>query len=465
MALINFSGIASGIDSSSLIKALLDKERAARISPLEKKVSSLEDTNSAFGELSDLLSKLKTSSAKFRALNGSAISKSVTSSDETVATATASGAATNGQYTLTVSTLAKNGTYSFNDRFASDTTAIDSGIVDGDPAVDRTVTVTLGTGAEQESIGIELTSTTTAGEFVTQFNAQSTQGSASLVNVGTSASPSYAIVISSNNEGTEEGQIGVSVGSSITGAGAFTAGTLSQATDATFTVSGISGTITRSSNTVNDVISGVSLNLSEVGAATVTVGNDSSATAATLQEFVDAYNEVVNYVRENDLVTREESGSEVSNLFAPLASTSIDENILSALRSSLGSATTSGGAVSVLADLGITTQRDGTLKFDTDTFNTALADDPNGVQAITEALGEDLASVGGTIDQFIQFGGLIDQSENSNKTEITSANSRIAEIEQNLSRQEESLIRQFARLESLIGQLNSQQSALSGLLP
>ena len=104
------------------------------------------------------------------------------------------------------------------------------------------------------------------------------------------------------------------MGSSITAAGAFTAGTLSQATNAAFTVSGISGTITRSSNTVNDVVSGVSFNLSKVGSATVTISNDSAATASTLQDFVDAYNEVVNYVKEKDLDTQEEKNCEVNNV-------------------------------------------------------------------------------------------------------------------------------------------------------
>lgn len=468
-SLINFSGIASGIDSSALIDAILGQQRKAQIDPLETQIQELSDTNSALDELSELLSNLNTAVGKFRTINGGVLAKTASSSNETVLSASASNAAQTGTYSVTVGQLARAATYSFADRFAASSTAINSSINNGAVAADRTVTVTSGTGSEQESINIELTNSTTAAEFVTQFNAQSSKAEASLVNVGTSSSPSYALVINTLNTGEDKGTISVNVGSEIqsAGSGAFitASSTLVQAENAEFTVTGIDGTISRGTNTVTDVLSGISLSLLSTGASTVSVSSDKDTTAQSIQDFVDAYNEVFSFIKENDSVTQEQDGGELKNIFGKLSNSAVDDNLLSQLRSALSSSGTSGRTVNILADLGITTQRDGSLAFDEDKFSEAFAEDPQGVEIITQNLGETLGAVNGTIAQFTRFNGLFDATQNSNTTVINNLNNRIATLEAGLGKQQESLTGQFARLEALIGRLNQQQSALSSILP
>lgn len=463
MAVVNFSGLASGIDTSSLISAYLDQQRSTRVTPLQDKIDSLTETNSAFDKLSSLLAKFKSTVDKFRDLNGTVLSKQATSSSENRVSASASNGAMNGSYALNVISLAANANFSFGDRYASATNAINSSINDGAAAADRTVSVQVGTGDDQETVQVELTSSTTAADFVSQFNAASSKAEASLVNVGTSGAPSYAIVINSNNQGTAKGTIAVSVGSEITsaGSGAFATSQLSQAADASFTLSGISGVITKSSNTVGDLISGVTFQLNATGAATVTVADDATSTTSSMSEFVDAYNDIVEFLSENDAVTRDDSNE--TNIFGPLANTSLDENLISAIRSAFSSASTSGGTANTLSDLGITTQRDGTLKFDSNVFQSALANDPESVRSITKNLGETLAGVNGTIAQFSRFGGLIDVARQSNQSSIESSTKQIQDVERFLSQQEQTLQAQYARMESLIGKLNSQQAALSSL--
>jgi flagellar hook-associated protein 2 len=463
MSAVTFSGLASGIDSTSIIASILDQRRATQIKPLQTKISTLTDTNSSLAKLSDLLDTLKGTADKFRDINGTVLAKTAASSSETRVTATAANTAGNGAYAVNVLSLAKNGNSSFDDRYSSTSQTINSSINNGAAPANRTVTVQVGTGADQESVAVELTNTTTAADFVSQFNTSSTKAEASLVNVGTASSPSYAIVINSNNQGTNLGELSTSVGSEITsaGSGAFVATTTSQATNAQFTVSGISGTFTRANNTVSDVITGVTLSLQSTGAATITIGDDASTTATTVQSFVDAYNDVVKYIAENDLVSTDETGQNA--VFGPLASTSIDEGFLGSLRSSLSSSSISSGLVSTLGDLGIKTERDGTLRFDSTKFKESVASDPESVRSITRKLGDSLASVGGIIAQYTQFNGLIDVAERSNQSSIDSYNKRVSELEKALSQQEFALKGQYARLESIIGKLNSQQSALAGL--
>ena len=474
MATINFSGIASGIDASALIKALLDQKRKTQIRPLETKVSNLEETNKAFEKLSDLLKNLQTAASKFREISGGVLAKNLVSSNEAILTGSASNSAAIGTHSFNVLSLAKNATHSFDDRFDSSSSIINPNINNADNEADRTITYTIGSGAEEETINIVLTDTTTAGDLVSQFNSQSSKAAASLVNVGTSAAPSYAIVVNSNNQGLEKGSISVSVGSSITDpngdlsndGGVFLSDTLSQASNAEFTLSGIDGIISRASNSVSDVIAGISLNLQSTGSASITIGDDSAKTTTSMQEFVEAYNEVVKYIQENDKVTREENGKEVNNIFGSLARTSIDNSIITMLRSALSASGTGGGhTVNIFADMGITTARDGTLDFDTEKFKEALSSDSEGVRKITEKLGEDLSAVNGKIAQYIRFNGLIDIEKNSNSSQIRSANSRISDLEANLGREEQNLTVRFSKLEALIGRLNSQQNMLASLLP
>lgn len=464
MSAVTFSGLASGIDSSSIISSILEQRRTSQITPLTKKITELSDTNSSFAKLQELLTTLKSSADSFRDLNGTVLSKVATSSSESRVTAIAANAASNGSYLVNVLSLAKNGNASFNDRFASTSAAINSSIDNGASAADRTVTVQVGTGAEQESVAIELTSSTSLSDFVSQFNATSQKAQASVVNVGTTSAPSYAVVINSNNQGTEQGNIALAVGSEVTsaGSGAFSASTISQATNAEFTVDGVSGTFTRSSNSVTDVVTGVTFNFQSTGSATIKIGDDAEATTSSVQSFVDAFNEIVNYVKENDLVSVGSAGEDA--VFGPLAGTSLDDSLLTALRGALSSSSASGGLLNTLADLGISTERDGTLKFDAAKFKEGVAKDPESVRTITRNLGETLAGVDGTIAQYTRFNGLIDIAEQSNQSLIDSYNSKVSDLEKALAQQEQLLTAQYARLESVIGKMNSQQSSLSSLI-
>lgn len=464
---ITFSGIASaGIDTSSLIKAILDQERTARVQPLEDKVSALEDTNSAFSQLKSKLNTLAGLASKFRAINGGGLSKTAASSNESVLSASAASGAAPGNYAITVSSLAQIGSSSFNDRFSSTTAVINSSIDNGSAAANRTVSVTIGTGVSQETVDVVLDSTTTIDQFVTSYNSSATKSYASLVNVGTAGSPSYAISISSNQSGTEAGTISISVGSEIitAGSGALATRTTTQATDASLTISGISGSITRGSNTITDLISGVTFDLQGLGTSTVSVKANAAGSINEINDFVDAYNDILSFIEENDLVVEGESDSGRTNIFGPLARTSLDEGLLSAIREGISAANSPGSAVSILAELGITTQRDGTLAFDQDRFKNAVGSDANGVANVLQSLGESLtATATGRITSYTRFGGIIDTEMNSNISQLTDFNQRLQDIEGSLARREQALVAQFARLESLMGSLNQQQSALASI--
>jgi flagellar hook-associated protein 2 len=378
------------------------------------------------------------------------------------------GKTESGTYNITVTQRARNGAISFDDRFTSLNSVINSGINNSTPSADRTLTVQVGTGSAQETVNLEVSSTTTASELVEMFNSNSNSAQATLINVGTSNSPSYALQFASKESGTEKGTINISVGTALSGAGSFTSNSLSQATDARFNLSGVSGSITRSSNTIGDLISGITFDIEGVGSSTLVVSDDIEASTSKVKEFVESYNKVIKLIDENDLITQESNGKELTNVFGSLSSTSLDETIRDTLRQTLSGLNftdnDNSGNKTILADIGITTSRDGTLEFNEDNFKKYATNNTSKLGKLLEKLGDTLGGTQGKIAQFTQYQGLIDKLLQSNDRTIKDSEKRISEIEDSLLQEQDRLRAQFAKLEASIGAMNSKQATLTSLL-
>ena len=467
MPLINFAGLASGIDSEALIEATQTAQREVRVQPKEDKIAELEDTNSALSELKTQLTTFQTSLRNYSTLNGGIVAKQAISSDESIVTAAANNFAKTGTYSMTVTQLAKNATASLataSTTYTSSNAVINAGINNGDPAVDRTVSVTIGSGGSTETVDVVLDDTTTLNDFVTDFNVAADSAVASVVNVGTSSSPEYKLLIVSNEQGTQEGSVAISVGTSV---GALDDQTVSQAANAEFSLDGIGGTITRESNTVNDLVDGVTFNLTSTGTATISVANDNATTLSNAKEIVELYNGIVTFIDENNQIARSEDGDDITNTFGSLAKTRLDDNILTSVRSDIsGSSIKDGSAetITIFAAMGIKSNRDGTLEFDEDDFEDAMNEEPNAVGTLFQNFADTSSLTGGTIDQFIRFNGLIDITREGNSDQVSSLNEQIARAEQVIDNQAQSMRARFARLEALIGDLQNQQNSLTSIL-
>ena len=464
MPLIQFAGLASGIDSVALIDALIDA-RQTRNDIRRTEIERLETENSALDELNTKLLALSDLVDSFRTINGGGVNKKTASSNSAVATATAGSNALNTTHDITVTSLAKAGTASFNDTYASLSTALAP-----DASGTVSIGVDVGSGAELESIDINITSSTTVQQYITAFNAHANAAgriSASAVNVGTTSSPSYKVVFSSLNEGTELGTIAFD----IPGTGSFGGQsnlqnrTVDQASNAQFSVLGISGTITRSSNTVSDVIPGVTLQLLSNGNADITVSNDADGTADQMTEIVEAYNDIVKYISENNLVSQVEDSRDGTIIYGSLAQTRVDDDFLSQFRIKLSQATsTSDGEIAGFAQMGLSTNRDGTISFDIDEFKEALALDPTGTGEILNSFADSVSGTSGLINQYTRFLGFIDVTQEANNSRVENINDAIEQLDRQLANTRTSLEGQFARLESNLGRLQNQQSQLSSIL-
>lgn len=461
MPAISFSGLASGIDGDAIIKTLIDSRRLAS-APLETKVKNTTDENKSYEEFNTKLLTLNDTLKDFLTLAGGTVSKTATSSNEDAVTATAGANAVTSTTTFTVDRLATVASISFLDTFTNLTAPIAPGL-----AADTTLDITVGSGASAENLSIPVTSTTSVDSLVNAINNASTSGKvrATVVNVGTEAAPQYKLVVSSTRTGTDQGLLTVTPSADLAAQGVLQIGNIQQAENCQITLPSV-GTVSRSSNQITDLIPGVTLNLKSAGNVTVTVGNDADKTAKRMNDMITAFNEVIKYSNENSKIERiQDEKKGYINKFGTLARTKVDDRAVETLKRALDQADSDveGSTVRIFADLGITTEQDGTLKFDTDKFTKAVATDPAAVDRVIHGFADKVASTTGIIADYTRYQGVIEQASTRNEDEIKRINDRLARIDENLERQQQALKLTFAKLEEKTARLNSSSDALLSL--
>ena len=153
--------------------------------------------------------------------------------------------------------------------------------------------------------------------------------------------------------------------------------TVAAGSDAVFRVDG--ATYTESSNTISDVIDGVTLNLQKAAAGTVvdlSVSQDTSGVAGSVQKLVDAYNGLAKFI-----TLQVPHGVSAA---PPLAGDAVLRTIrftaLDAMQHTLASGVA--GDWTRLGDIGIAVAKDGTFTFDKDRFQAALDTDAGAVKRL-----------------------------------------------------------------------------------
>ena len=445
MATISFGGLATGVDTDALVQRLLAVEQAP-LNALSTRKVKYQALSTAFQDLNNKLLTLKTAAGNLKD-PANFFARSVTSSDSDVATATASAGEMTGTFTLTATSMARGSIAAAGNTKASLTDVIAAG--------DGSFTFKLGaTGAEKS---VAVSATTTLEQLVKAINNTAAGVKATAVNVGTSAAPAYKLTLTST--GTGEVNDIVIVNDATTLAVASTQG----ATDAEFSITGL-GSFTRSTNTISDVIDGVTINLAAASGSTdLALNYDKGSTESKVRGLLDAYNTAVGAIDSQSAVKTGSDGKVTAGSFT-------GDSVTRVLRSGLAAtmATTLTGAFGRLADVGITTQRDGTLALDSAKFKAALDADPDGVvklfsgtdgtDGIMDLLyrraDEATKSITGTIA--VRRDG-ITATMRSLQAQIDRGTARLATSEQTLRAR-------FAALEGLVARTQSSGNALISAL-
>ena len=317
------------------------------------------------------------------------------------------------------------------------------------------------------TIAVAASATTPAG-IVAAINSASLGVTAQLINTGNIATP-YRIMVT--------GASGVSNAFSLTslksGGGEVTSvsfgKTLQSAQDASFNVDGMD--MTSSKNAVTDAIAGVTLNLTGITTtnvpANLVFSRDTSSISTKLDALVTAY---------NDANTMLGVVSDPKSTVETYGATLVGNNIVSSVRSQMrqlisNSSSTPGGGLTALRDIGFTLDQTGVLSIDKTKLDSALKNNFENVVTLVTGNRENQSKFSvlpsGVAGEAVKkLTALLDTTapltaqSNNLTTKISSYKKQLADLDTRMTSLLARYNKQFAAMESMVGESKSLQTSL-----
>lgn len=439
MAVVNFGGLASGLDTAALIDGLMGVQRVP-IAKLERKEGSLSAARSALGSLMSKISAVKTKAEQLDTKDE--FSSLQTVSSNTAVTSSISGSAVPASYSIDVNQLAeaqknKSSTYA-----SSDTALGLSGSMDITVGPSSMVSVSIGSGD-------------TLADIATNINASNADVTASIVYDGSN----YQMLVKGDSTGASNAVTfaGVDLG--------LAAGKYNNAQDAEIVFDG-SIAISRSNNQFNNVIEGVDFAVSQTTSqsVTLTVDRDQDALVSKITDLVNTYNTAVGY---GHALT---GHGELTATYSALSGDSSVRAALDRMQSRVSQPISGlSGKYNMLANAGVHTTQGGKLEVDETKLRAALKDDFGAVEKLF--VGDPAANVSGVMSGFIDMldlavdgkTSLIQVRMDGISTSLTNISDEIFNLEGRLEDYQTQLTKQFTQLELMVARIKAQESALGGL--
>ncbi|MGI6096700.1 MAG: flagellar filament capping protein FliD [Dethiobacteria bacterium] len=453
MAIMSVSGLVSGLDTRELITELMKLERRP-LQRLETQQQLLQAKKEAWQEINTALYALRNTTASLRE-RSLYIQNSVSSTDEEAVTATATAAAEEREYRIEVSFMAQSHV------IASDSAKMITADADADQNTALNLTGTLMISVSPgEVLEIAVAEEDSLKSIAEKINsAEESAVSAALIDnrlvlEAKESGLENVISISSTGSG-EENELAQALG--FLAEDGELKNELQEARNACFSVNGLE--VERASNTVSDLVEGLTFTLKKEGAsATVSVKGDHERIIEKIKTFIKQYNAANELIRAKTEMNLEERSRGI------LYGEGSAVRIRSTMRSMVtGRVSGIEGSLNSLAAIGITTvkwgelETEGNLTLDEDKLRELLAENP---QAVAELFrGED--GVARRLESYLweltrASDGLIAVQRSSAERQIRSLNTQKESWERRLKQREAQLERQFLAMEKALGQMMSQ---------
>lgn len=471
------TGIGSGINIDSIVTALVDAERAPKTNQLDRLEKATTTRISAIGSLTGALNTFKTA---VDSLNKTSLfeSRTASSSSSSVLKATAATTAPAGTYSVQVQQLATSSKVALQSVAGGSTATFNSGAL------------TISAGSSSFNVNITASNNTLAGMRDAINEAGKSSGVSATIIADDSGS---RLVLSSTKSGAgndiqiSAAEDGVTSGSnaltsqnfapvvdpgnadaflppsSTTGAG----GVITKAQSAKLTIDGLQ--LVRDTNRIGDALEGVTLDLVSAQGSTdlaagktinVTVGVDKAAVKTNLQKFVEAYNALIGTTSQLTAVVPVDGGAPVTG---PLLGDSSVRNVLSGLRNELVKMTGEGG-VRALADLGITTEKDGKLKLDDTKLTKALESNFDQVGGYLTGDNGLMGRLSKSVDAYVSINGVLKQRSEALQATKKGVDEQRKALDKRVESLQTRLYAQYNAMDSLVGRLQKTSESLANQL-
>ena len=453
------TGIGSGVDINSIVGALVNAEKAPKEAQLARLEKASTTKFSALGSLKGALSEFQTA---MKDLNSLTLfeKRTATSSSSSALSASAEKTALSGTYQLAVTQLATSSRVATG-AVASTYTA----------SVDGQLTVKLGAG-DSAGVLVDIKAGDTLEQIRDTLNTALKDKGISANIVNNPADGTSRLVLNAKDTGAGKdivitaaaaGLEDLAVDGAVKGAGD-SAGYLGDpAQSAAFTIDGLEQTST--TNSLKDVIPGVTFNLlgkTETDKPlTLTVGQDKAGVTANIKKFVDAYNKLIKTTSELTNVTQVGEGK--APVVGGLVGDATVRTLLSGVRNELVNPAGQEG-IRVLADLGISTQKDGTLKIDDTKLGAAITDNFDAVGSFFTGDNGLMSRVDKRINGYIQTGGVLEQRMKGLTSTLADIDKQKETLTRRVSQMQTRLFAQFNAMDALVGNLNATSNRLTQAL-
>lgn len=447
---ITASGLGSGLDINSLVSQLVTSE-SRPLNLLKTQEKTVNAKISAYGQLTSALSTLQNS---LKGLSATGLAACTASSSANSVTASAGTGAVPGNYAVTVTQLAQPHKL----------------ISPGQPSA----TATLGAGtlsiAVAGGVPVMLSpATNSLNDIRDAINASGLAVTASIVSDG--SANGHRLVISGKDSGAANTV-------TLTGTGALAAfsydpaaplgfgydgsgnapAVMSQtqaAQDAQLSIDGVK--VTSATNTVGGAIGGITLKLTQASNApvTITVDRDAAATKASVNAFVKAWNEL------KSLVGTQTAWNETTRTGAVLHGDSSPSSAISQLRSAMSRSVIGAGSFSVLSDLGISFQKDGTLSVNDVKLQSAIDNHPADLVALFTGADGVSARTASLLTNMLGDGGLVNARTTGLNASLRDLGRRESREQARLDAVESRYRAQFTRLDSALSRMQNTSTYLN----
>ncbi len=472
---ISSPGIGSGLDVQSIVSQLVALEQRP-LAQLQRKQVTYNSQLSSFGQLSSKVSALQDAAAALA--TPSAWTKTTSSSSDSASVSvTSAGTAASGDYSVSVSQLAKAQNLA-SAGFTDSSVVVGTGTLRIETGTWTDLGPPTGTSTQfsPKSASLPFDIEIAAGENTlaairTKINDAKAGVTASIVNDSSGA----RLVIRSNETGAENAlritridQSGVPATGGLSQltydptAGAPTSLTQTvPALDAKATINGLN--LVSASNTFKDVADGMSFTAIKTTTAEVTlkVGIDTASFKNAIGKFVAAYNGINTTLRE--LTKYDEASKSGGILQGDRTALTIQNQLRSLVQGTAGTSS----VIKRLGDLGISLQRDGSLSTDDSKLSTALGN-PSEVALAMASTADVTGADRGIAALFESFAKAVTGAEGTLTSRSASLSNRIrlngkdqetfnARIEATRAR----LLKQYSALDTKLASLSGLNSYVS----
>ena len=462
MATISSPGVGSGLDVNSIVTQLVAIERQP-IVKLQSQASSLQTKLSAFGKLQSDLSALRDAASALT--SPSTWSQTSGSSSDAASVAVTTGANNlPGSYSVQVTQLAQAQS-NISKTYAAATDFVGEGTIRvelGAWGTGNSFTPKTGATAIDISVGPPAKSLAEVRDMVNAANAGIT---ATVLSDASGA----RLVFRSSSTGTANGfkltvtdtdanHVDTSGLSALAYDPSVGVVTMSQALAAANASALINGApVSSATNTLNNVVDGMTLQLQRVTTAPVQVDTaaDKDAIRKKIEAFITAYN---NLNGELAAKTKYDAAAKTAGtLQGDSAAVSLHNSLRNTLRGTSGASAT----FTRLADIGFDVQRDGSIRLDSKKLDNALAnlDELRKVFANSDALVQSNNGFATLLlqqaDQALGVNGALATRSEGLRSSISRNEKRRAELEDRVAQTETRLRKQYTVLDAQMGQLQS----------